>query len=79
MLVVAAVVVGFLVWFIPNFRETKEYKALEQSAIERRERREAREAEQARIDKEREDLGIVYFPPPANPVPPGGVQPPAAD
>jgi len=35
--------------------------------IERRERAEAYAAEQARIEKEREDLGIVYFPSPVTP------------
>jgi hypothetical protein len=65
MIVVAGLVIAGLIWFIPNFTESKEYKDLVGKMLERRERRLEREAEAERIRVEREELGIVYFGPPA--------------
>lgn len=64
LIVVGAVVIGFAVWFIPSFESDPEIQELYARQREIRERREAREAEAARIAKEREELGLVFIPPP---------------
>ncbi len=63
LIVVGALLIGFLVWFIPNFKDSKEMRDLYQAANERKDRIEARAAEEKRVAKEREDLGLVYLPP----------------
>jgi hypothetical protein len=77
LLVLGALVIGSLIWFIPAFWDTPELRAFYQSQKELKAQRLAIEAEEARIQKEREDLGIVYLPPPppkaapsAKPAPP---------
>ncbi|MDZ4760196.1 MAG: hypothetical protein SGJ21_03895 [Alphaproteobacteria bacterium] len=67
LIVIGGLVVGFGVWFVPNFMADPTVQELMATQIERRERAEAYAAEQARIEKEREDLGIVYFPSPVTP------------
>jgi len=70
-LVIAAIIVGFAVWFIPNFKNSPEMKSLVAIQNERREAWSAYEARQAEIKKEQEELGLVFLPPPpaAKPVP----------
>lgn len=76
LIVIAGLAVAGLVWFIPNFTESKEYKDLVGTMNERRERRLAIEAEAEKERLEREELGIVYFGPPAEPGGPPTIRPP---
>ncbi len=68
LIVVGAVAVGTLVWFVPNWAEGDTMKKVEAAVQERRERRLAAEAAQAEIVEERERLGLVYFGPGAVPI-----------
>jgi hypothetical protein len=62
-LVVAAFLAAGAIWFIPNWSQGEDMKALEKAVNERKAQRLAYEAEQARIAEERERLGLVYLSP----------------
>jgi hypothetical protein len=64
LIVVGAVVIGVGVWFIPPIDSDPEVQAFYAKQREIKERRLAREAEAARIAQEREELGLVFIPPP---------------
>ncbi len=63
-IVIAAVIVGCAVWFIPDMMSSPKVKALVDSANERKARIAAYQAQQAEIKKEQEELGLVFLPPP---------------
>jgi len=63
-LVVGAFLIAFAVWFIPNWTESPEMKALEAAVNERKAARLAYEARQAEAKREAEELGLVYLPVP---------------
>ncbi len=73
LIVVGAVVIGLAVWFIPNMEADPEVQELYAHQRDLKERRLAREAEAARIEKEREELGLVFVPlaEPKDPAPAG--------
>src|SRR5262245_10609005 len=79
LLVFGALIVGFFIWFIPSFWDTPELRAFYAHQKELKAKRLAIEAEEARIQKENDDLGIIYLPPPpkasAAPAPKSGAQP----
>lgn len=58
-----AIAVGFGVWLLPSFTDSKVYRELIAKQTELRERREKIEAVQAEIKAERERLGLVYVEP----------------
>ena len=64
LIVIVAIVVGFGVWFLPNFENSPEIQKLyaEQRAL--KEARLKHEAIVAEIKKEQEDLGLVFIAPP---------------
>lgn len=64
MIAVMALVVGFGVWFIPNFMNSKEMKDLVASQNAIKAQNAAYEAQQAAIKAEQEELGLVFLPPP---------------
>lgn len=75
LIVVAAVVMGFGIWFLPNWAGSPEMKQLEQIADKRHEikvhnkaelarRAEARAAEEKRLAAEREEQGLIFIAPP---------------
>jgi len=64
MIAVMALVVGFGVWFIPNFMNSKEMKDLVASQNAIKAQNAAYAAQQAAIKAEQEELGLVYLPPP---------------
>lgn len=63
-IVIAAVIVGCAVWFIPDMMSSPKVKELVANANERKERIAAYQAQQAEIKKEQEELGLVFIPPP---------------
>jgi sugar phosphate permease len=63
MIVVAGVVIGLAVWFIPNMMNSPEMKELVAVSKERKEQQRAHEALQAEIKKEREEQGLVFLAP----------------
>lgn len=68
-IVIGAVVIATAVWFIPNFMNSPEMKGLVAASNERKARLEAYEKQQAEIEREREELGLVFVSPtlPAEP------------
>lgn len=62
LIVIGAVVIGLAVWFIPNINANPEVQELYAHQRELKAKRLAREAEAARIQKEREELGLVFVP-----------------
>lgn len=76
LLVIGALLAGFLVWFLPSFTSSPEVQAFFASQKELKEKRLALEAEEARIAKENEELGIIYIQPGTNPFP---TEPPPKD
>jgi len=70
-MVIAAIIVGCAVWFIPNFMNSPDMKNLIATQNERKQERLAYEARQAEVKKEHEELGLVFLPPPpaAKPLP----------
>ncbi len=65
-LVVGAFLLAFGIWFIPNWTESPEMKALEQAVKERKEARLAYEARMAEEKRVAQELGLVYLPVPAH-------------
>jgi hypothetical protein len=63
-IVIAAVAIGFAVFFIPNFMNSDEMKNLVAASNERKAAQAAYKAQQAEIKREQEELGLVYLPPP---------------
>lgn len=63
-LVIGAFLIAFAVWFIPNWTESPEMKALEAAVKERREARLAYEAREAEAKRLAEEQGLVYLPVP---------------
>jgi CRISPR/Cas system-associated protein Csx1 len=63
LVVLAALAVGFGVWLLPSFTESKEIKELFAKQKELREQRLKVEAAEAEIAAERERLGLVYVAP----------------
>jgi hypothetical protein len=76
LLVIGALLAGFLVWFLPSFTSSPEVQTFFARQKEMKEKRLAIEAEEARIAKENEELGIIYIQPGANPFP---TEPPQTD
>jgi hypothetical protein len=75
-IVIMGLVVGFGVWFIPNFRNSQVYKDFVARQDELQAIRLKQEALEAKADavakemaKEREELGIVYYTMPEAPKP----------
>src|SRR6185503_9275212 len=70
-MVIAAIIVGCAVWFIPNFMNSPDMKKLVATQNDRKQAWRAYEARQAEIKKEQEELGLVFIPPPpaAKPAP----------
>jgi len=66
-IVIAAVIIGLAVWFIPNMMNSKEMKNLVAVTNERKAVHEAYLKRQAEIKKEQEELGLVYLSPPPQP------------
>lgn len=62
-IVIGAVAIGFAVFFIPNFMNSKEMKDLVAISNERRAAKAAYEAQQAEIKREQEELGLVFVSP----------------
>ena len=63
-IVIGAVAIGFAVFFIPNFMNSKEMKDLVAVDKQRRAAAAAYKAEQAEIKREQEELGLVFLSPP---------------
>jgi hypothetical protein len=63
LVVIGAVAIGFAVFFIPNFMNTKEMKEFVAVQEERRAALAAYEARQAEIKREQEELGLVFVTP----------------
>jgi hypothetical protein len=62
-IVIAAVILGLAVWFIPNMMNSKEMKDLVAVSNERKAVHEAYLKRQAEIKKEQEELGLVFLSP----------------
>jgi hypothetical protein len=73
-IVIGAVAIGFAVFFLPNFMNSKEMKDLVAASNERRAAKAAYEAQQAEIKREQEELGLVFL----SPAPESPPQKPAA-
>lgn len=69
LLLIGALLAGFLIWFAPAFWNTPELKAFYKQQEEAKAQRLAVEAEAARVQKENDDLGLVYIQPGTNPFP----------
>ncbi len=63
-LVIGAFLIAFAVWFIPNWTQSPEMKALEAAVNERKAARMAYDARVAAAKKEAEEKGLVYLPVP---------------
>ena len=63
LVVVGAVAIGFAVFFIPNFMNTKEMKDFLAVQEERKAALAAYEARQAEIKREQDELGLVFVTP----------------
>ena len=63
LLVLGAIAVGFGVWLLPSFTDSKVYRDLIAKQQELREYRLKVEAAEAEIKQERERLGLVYVAP----------------
>jgi hypothetical protein len=63
-IVIAAIIAGCTVWFIPNFMNSPEMKKLVASQNERKQVLRTYQARQAETKKEQEELGLVFLPPP---------------
>ena len=68
LIVVGAIAVGALIWFVPNWAEGDTMKAISAAVDERKARREQAEAVHIEIEEERERLGLVYFGPGGVPI-----------
>ena len=64
-LVVGAFLAALAIFFMPNWREGDEMKALEKAVNERKAARLAYEAREAAREQERQELGLVYYLPAA--------------
>lgn len=67
LIVLGALLLGSAVWFIPNFTQSPEFVAMQKTAEQRKAAKAASEAakmaEDARLKKQHEEEGIVYFGP----------------
>ena len=66
-IVIGAVIVGFAIWFIPNFENSPDIQKLYAQQRELKELRLKYEAQQAEIKKEQEELGLVFIAPAPEP------------
>ena len=69
LLVLGALIAGSLIWFIPAFWDTPELRAFYEQQRQLKAQHLALEAEEARIQKENDELGIIYIQPGENPFP----------
>lgn len=68
LIVVGAIAVGLLIWFVPNWAESDTMKEITAAVEHRRAVREQAEAVHREIEEERERLGLVYFGPGGVPI-----------
>jgi hypothetical protein len=74
LLIIGALLAGLLVWFLPSFSSSPQMQTFLARQKDLKEKRLALEAEEARIQKENEELGLIYIQPGTNPFP---TEPPA--